>query len=243
MGRGARGRAGWNAKPETLEKTLRGRMMLTAFKRKRSTRGNHSITIEEGDIEPNETFAGPKHVLNGTIVFRYHGTCILGIDFVNKRITNFGNAGYSISTDQNIASWEGFVRVALRYQFPDEVRFYQGWLPHISHRYKPDDTSVAVVETMHNRFMARCPWVVRDWQDKWFHWNLFDEKMAKQHGESAAFLHTEQNWRYFTYDWDADGNWTRKFIDADAEKRWKMREAKRLRARERKLDGHVQAGV
>lgn len=230
LGKGARDRAHrW----ETLDKTLkskRGKMILTALKRGWSSNGNHKVQID-GTYDPYPSFMGHKILLDGAIVFRYYGTPILGVDLRRRRITNYGNGGYSISTDGNITSWESYVDVLFAYQLPKDNLHHHAWLP----RRNSSDP-------LRDRFCAGVDWIEREGGETWFHWDRYDETLAETYHMSASFLRTNQNWRYFAYDWSDAGVWTRRFIDSAAERRWSAREAKRRRETRTK-DGDIQTGV
>ena len=61
----------------------------------------------------------------------------------------------------------------------------------------------------------------------------FDEALAQVYHRSCDFLREDQNWRYFDYDWDNRGDWTVKYKDDDAQRRYMQRERQRARAQKK----------
>jgi hypothetical protein len=233
MAKGARGHA-YHWKPEESKKERRYRMIETAIKRGKSTNGNHAVYVT-GERADEQTFLGPHRMLAGTIICTYYNTKIVGVDFVNQRITNYGYDGYSVSTSGNISSWESFIRMMFPFQMKNAY-VHHSWLG----GHKPRYTSEAL-EELYDDFKTRAPWIEKDkWNGvEWFLWSRYDQKIAEVFWDSAGFLQHDQNWRYFTYAWDDNGVWSRRFISPETEKRWRAREAKRTREK----NGHLQAVV
>lgn len=238
LGRGARNKA-YGKDLSKHENDHRFKMLQIAIKRGQSTRGNHQI-IANGVIDWNESFLGPHPVFNGSLKFYYHSNPILGIDMVKKRVTNFGYAGYSISTGQNIDSWESYVALLFPRQFQRYLS-YARWLPR---RNDPFADGEAAYAESYRRFCTWAPWIVKDAHgDKWVQWNLLDRAAIARYDEGVSFLRNDQNWRYFEYGWDDQGRWERRFKNGQAQVRWTAREKKRVRQREKALDGHLQESV
>lgn len=167
--------------------------------------GNREVRII-GDIRETWTFAGPWWRLDGRIECRYYGTRILTLDFENKALTDYGMHDYNTCTSNTISGWT-------------DVLFDMFGLRRIAYHFS-QWTRPPTPNTDYARFVARVPWA----GDGWFRWELFDQALADTFNEGQSSLRDGQNWRWFDYDWDQDGNWSRKFINADAERRYRQRE-------------------
>jgi hypothetical protein len=185
--------------------SVRKQLMRAIEKGGYAQNGNREVRIY-GDIRETWTFAGPRWRLDGKIECRYYGTRILTLDLVNKEITDHGMNAYNSCTRNTISGWEDvlFDEFGLR---PLKYNYWQ-W------------TRLPTPGTDYARFVARAPWV----RAGWFRWELFDSTLANAFNEGQSFLSNDQNWRWFNYDWDQDGNWSRRFINANAERRYRQRE-------------------
>jgi hypothetical protein len=172
--------------------------------------GNREIHVL-GDVHRIWTFTGPRFRNEGRIDCLYYDTTVLSLDFVNKRITDGNWRAYNSCTKQTIAGYE-------------DVLFGLFSLNHFKYTYSLW-TKPASPNTTYGRFVQRIPWVVHGW----FLWEAYDERLADAFHESLRDLQKDQNWRWFDYDWDQDGNWSRRFINPDAERRFRQKEKKWLR--------------
>ena len=184
---------------------IRKQLMRAIEKGGYAQNGNREVWVR-GDVREIWTFGGPCWRLNGKIDCRYYGTRILTLDLENKAITDYGMHAYNSCTSNTIRGWTDvlFDMFGLRKQ---AYGFFL-W------------TRPPTPNTDYARFVTRVPWA----GDGWFHWEQFDPVLADQYDESQAFLRNNQNWRWFGYDWDQNGNWSRRFINADAERRYRQRE-------------------
>ena len=186
-----------------------------------------------GKYDPIWTFLGIIHRIHGVVTCYYFNSAIFAIDFINERVTNFGMDGYSTTTGANIGGWESAcaklgdcTESAWRW---DYSRWTVSDEPRTSYYRR---TVMPAPATEFERFCKRIPWVDIDHAGRrWFLWKKFDKTLAQQYDDSWNFLHNDQNWRYFTYDWGTEKglNWIRKFKDEDAERRWNLREQTRAR--------------
>ncbi len=199
------------------------KMFLTATKRGSAKRRNKHCALD-GEYRIRPTFFGPEHVVEGVFTASYHDTKILTVDFTNQRLTHHGWANYSPSTNMNLAGW----MTVLASMQP--ARNATPWL-YVPWRYRcwldlrdmwPGNASVDK-RSMRAAFLTQRDWV----QDGWFHWGNYNEDDWVVFREGLADLATDQQWRYFTYDWNGNGHWARRFIDASAEKKWDQREKRR----------------
>jgi hypothetical protein len=193
-----------------------------------SSRKNKRIEVS-GPYKPLWTFVGLIHRVEGVVTCFYYNQPIFAVDFINARITNFDMTSYSLSTGENIRRWE--YACYRMFTFPPYVYVYHSWVHTPSH-YEPHQPGSA---DAYARFSRLVPWVHDDLRGvRWFAWEHYDSALAETYHQSNEFLRSDQNWRYFDYDWDDFGKWTRHFKNADAERRWKMRERKRERAARKK---------
>lgn len=185
--------------------SLRKQLLYAIKKRGYAQNGNREVNVY-GDVHEAWTFAGPCWRLDGQIECRYYGTRILTLDLANKAITDHGTYSYSTCTSNTIRGWTDvlFDMFGLR----KRATGFSLW------------TKIPALNTNYARFVARVPWT----KGGWFHWDLFNKDLADQYDEGESFLQENNNWRWFDYDWDQTGNWSRKFINADAERRYRQRE-------------------
>lgn len=213
-------------------------MLQTACKRARkdgrgeSSRGNRKCVVD-GRYDPIWTFLGIVHRIHGTVTCYYFDSAVFAIDFINERVTDFGMRGYSMTTGPNINGWESAVDKLLTLTGGKWRWNYSRWTfsnkPRKDYYWKPAEPTP---ETDFERFCKRLPWIYIDKSgQRWFLWKKYDETLAQQYDDGWTFLHNDQNWRYFEYDWDSKKgyNWVRKFKDKDAERRWNLREQSRMR--------------
>ncbi len=204
-----------------------------------SKRGNHRVEID-GPYVPLWTFVGLIHRIKGTLTCYYYDREIFAIDFTNARVTDFNMLSYSVSTTNNIHAW----MAVCRRMFPSVVAAWRGhwscWTLRQggNGRYVSNwvtGPQVDVIENLLERFVKRVPWVYEDrYGIRWFAWEKFDEPLASAFHNSSGFLSREQNWRYFDFDWDSNGEWTRRFKSDDAKRRWEQRKRKRELAQRRR---------
>lgn len=187
-------------------------MLDIALRRGQSVKASRHRRIDvEGEYRKIQTFAGECRWLNGTIVCSYYNSDIFALDTINQRVTTFGMDRYSISTQAHLSGWRAAVR-GLGIVPTSALYCGSDWVAKKAHQ---------------DPFMARVPWCQRVDGVNWFHWPAFDEDLAYAWGGGKYFLRQSQNWRYFTYAWNEQGEWERRFIDAEAEKRWNARERKK----------------
>ena len=205
-------------------------MFRTACKRSAKTghgqseRGNRMVSVD-GEYRPVWTFLGIIPRLHGIITCVYYSSKIFAIDFINNRVTNFGMSGYSMSTGQNLHGWEDVCASMFPHLLEKWKWKYGEWV---------DRNTLPDVQTMYGRFCAKVPWIYVDKNDvRWFEWDKFDEALAQVYHRGCDFLREDQNWRYFDYDWDNRGDWTVKYKDDDAQRRYMQRERQRARAQKK----------
>lgn len=178
---------------------------------------NRGVTIT-GTLKRHATFTGPFMQLKGVIEFDYYESRILTVDFVNRRVTDHGMSSYGSDTRKTLGGYFYALACLFKADVPSRIRYrYSRW------------TEIPRPKTSRHRFMQRAPWVDVDGYTVWFRWDYYDQGLVDIYDASEAFLRKGQNWRWFEYDWDADGRWSRKFIDANAERRYRQREKRCLR--------------
>jgi hypothetical protein len=179
---------------------------------------NRGVTVT-GTLKRYDTLAGPFMQLKGIIEFGYYDSRVLTVDFVNRRITDHGMSSYGSDTRKTLSGYVEALITLFKQDIPARsVRYrYSRW------------TAIPRPKTAQHRFMRRAPWVDFDYGNVWFRWDLYDDALVDLYDQSEAFLRKDQNWRWFEYDWDEQGQWSRKFIDAKAERRYRQREKRCLR--------------
>lgn len=191
------------------------KLIRKAFKKGSARDKNRGATVT-GTLKEYATFTGPFVQLKGVIEFDYYDSRILTVDFINRRITDHGMSSYGSDTRKTISGYVQALVELGKSHFPG-MRSFTRW------------TSIPRSKTSYGRFLRKAPWADWDYGSVWFRWELYDEALVETYDASEAFLRKGQNWRWFEYDWDADGRWSRKFIDANAERRYRKREKRCLR--------------
>ena len=129
---------------------------------------------------------------------------------------------YSPSTATNIGAWEAILIPLtgikdIRYQYGRWIAPYASWA----------DWEKAVF----HQFRSGVAWLEHVMSVWWFQWDCYNEDEVEQYRKSVAFLKEDQNWRYWTYAWK-NGEWTRQFINTDAQRRWNVRQGVRKMKRD-----------
>lgn len=185
------------------------------------------------------SFDGPIWQMTGTLRFFHWDTEVLVVNFDEGWVTDHGYTGYSLTTDRNLSEWLwslsklGYLSLPPRWH-----RWTTTWRDGRATRRTPRGV-VREVEQDLVVFRAGVPWAIADlakaraynpttWR---FYWKLYDEDLADAFWRSREHLATDNNRRYFRYDWSVyvtrlpkPQHWERKFIDKDAERRWVARE-------------------
>jgi len=201
-------------------------MLRTAVKRGSARRGNSHVAFEGTRSTIGCFLHGPVEVLTGRLTCWYYSSRIFSVDFDNTRLTDFGMSGYSVSTTNNIRKWRGALAHFWNTAIPGVcVPSSALWL---SPSWTTDPEQCEYSSEWHKilriNFVKRAPWLHQDAESTWwFDWSAFDEGLYTEFYSSQAFLLRDQHWRYFTYDWNERGEWAKKFLGIDAERRFKAR--------------------
>lgn len=197
------------------------------------------------------SFDGPRVFHNGTLRFLHYDSEVLAVEFERSRITDRGYSYYSTTTQANVSGW--FLALQRGNHLPvrlphDWWMWTRNWRKtqerwrrgrKLNNSPEPDK-----YDELFELFRERVPWCSRDesyprygtWDYTWwFHWDKYVDNVAQALWTSLRFLHEDQNHRYFTYEWGEHPwgknptwplpqHWVRRFIDADAERRWRKRE-------------------
>lgn len=187
-----------------------------------------------GMFETLWTMTGPVQIPHGAgLSFWHYSSNVLTVDLTRKRIAHHGYDKRSMTTSRNINGWTD--ALAVHNLLPKSLQWcWLSWTPRSS-RYVSKDSPDARFEA----YRARVPWLEKEGDDWWFLWEQWDDAIAETYWASAADLRDDQRWRYFTYDWDADGKWTRRFVDAEAERRMALRTQRRARRKSTTLAREV----
>jgi len=209
--------------------TAYDRMLQTAIRRGAAEQGNRRIEFN-GTHHTIGTFdCGRVEMLSGRLDCFYYGTRILTVDFDEKKLTDYGMDSHSVSTAANIRKWKRALGRFMRgTEHPGsclgpETLYQSGsWT---TPPYKLGFSRSWQTEYRVN-FVKKVPWLEVDSRGIWwFLWSTGPyEESYDLYWHGWAFLHGYQRWRYFTYDWNEKGEWAKRFIDADAERRFKARQ-------------------
>lgn len=180
--------------------------------------------VFKGAYQQLWTFEGPRSIATGWMEFHHYDARVMAVDFDHDRITDFGYSGHSPTTTLNINMWlRALQGLEVENMFSLTARAFPfAWTRTIHNKLR----GAGYHEEMWQRFRARVPWVwkspSRDW---WFYgpgWSsaLFD---AFGEGREEALNgpnneHPGEGYRWFTYDWDKDGRWTKRFINERGER-------------------------
>jgi len=211
-------------------------MIETAIKRGRASRGNRRVEFE-GTYQVLPSFElGNVPVMTGRLTCWYYSSPVFCVDFDNKRITDFGMIGYSVSTSNNIRHWKHALSCILRPNKGSTLCIPSGAIGESGVWTAPAKgyQDKQGWRSHRERFKARAPWCYQGtgmvW---WFDWELFDPALNEEYYLSIQDLARDQNWRYYAYFWDAQGKWSKRFIDDDAKRRFLARQKKKQKGASR----------
>jgi hypothetical protein len=198
-------------------------------------RPTNTEVVFEGTAEPLVTFEGVYWNATGLMTFKHYDTSVMAIDFSRDRITDFGYTGFSMTTNTNLSAWHHELRdmafLGMRCLECETNPFR--WT--LSDRYNEDSIKSAMrgkgyAIDMFLRFRAGVPWVKMINGDPWFCGRQYNPTLEDHYDHlRGEILRDGVSWHWFTADWNARGQWAKRFIDEAAKKRWEKREAKRLR--------------
>ena len=175
------------------------------------------------------TFTGSCWIVSGMLSFFHYGNPVFQVDFDNNRVTDFGYYGYSMTTSNNLRGWQGALRdlnLIRTHIFPRNACIFD-WtctdrtsrrgthITNLLHRGKAGE--------MFRRFRERAPWVRVIDGVYWFCADQYDERLEREFWSTQDGVMQDSRWHWYTADWDVDGNWNYRFIDAAAQKRWHAR--------------------
>jgi hypothetical protein len=180
----------------------------------------------EGTHRALWTFQGLQRDVTGTMTFWHYDTKVMGVDFNADLITDFGYSGHSPTTTLNINAWlrglkvvgvHGMYSLAKTCSQPFE------WTRTVHYKAR----GAGFRENMWQRFRAGVPWVRKVQGDWWFDGKGWSGDSAKkfEDGVSEALNgpnneHPGEGHHWFTYDWDENDQWSKRFIDDKAERRY-----------------------
>lgn len=172
------------------------------------------------------SFRGRTRFLTGQMHFWHCESRVLSVDFDKDLITDHGFTGFSSTTSRYLGVWMTELRAAGIHQMvslADDLQPFD-WTRTTNNRLR----GAGFHEEMWQRFRAGVPWVKRIDGAWWFHGPSFSSVLMQQYLKGRDdVLNDGVSWHWFTYDWDAEGRWSKRFIDDAAERRWHKRQAKR----------------
>jgi hypothetical protein len=189
-------------------------------------KARHTQATFDGAVRKLVTFDGYQQYITGTLHCYHHATRVLSVDFTNDCMTDYGYDGYSPSTSRNIAGWISALAAA-RIQNLSCVHVRAPTLWTEAGR-KPVPVRNRRRYAALLRFQSRAPWVVNVDGALWLSGKAYDQHLCDHFERSMReiFNTPDTYWRWFMYDWDAAGKWSRRYIDAAAERCWRARIAK-----------------
>lgn len=203
-------------------------MMRVAAKRGESTRG-HRRLVFDGTYSPRMTFAGPFPQMHGRIICSFEREPLYIVDF-DKSMTWQARGQRTNLVTMDLIHWR--YELYKHFRLPMCVLSDSIWHP--SSVYTGGVAKVTLRRReMLCTFLTRAPWYRPesiDGRRGWFHWPSFDEALVDQHEASERLVWTDQNWRYFTFEWDENGNWVQRFVDENARRRYRLRCKRRDKA-------------
>lgn len=193
---------------------------------------NETTVSFDGVAHQIATFEGARWFATGKLTFTYECTKILAVDFDQDLVTDFGWHGYGLTTTRYINGWMcdlwsmKFINTpCVDGQF-DPIKWTWSDRYNKTNRFRGEGWH----EDMATRFRAKVPWV--KWIDgmPWFHGRGWDDHLNYSYENLRGDLLKDSLWRWWTGDWTESGRWIRRFIDADAERRWLALQKRKQRA-------------
>jgi len=209
------------------------RGLWTALRKGSSKHGRSGTKVVfDGEARCVGTFEGMYWTASGRLMFWHCSSKVMEVDFDRDLITDFGYSGYTHTTTRYINGWLWNLQRARILGVPSldgSLRpFDWTW----SYRYNGNEkfSGKGYHEDMHDRFRRGAPWVVWIGEMPWFHGARWDFALNVQYGSMRREILFDQGWRWWTADWDDKHQWVKRFVDADAERRWNAREKRHARA-------------
>jgi hypothetical protein len=207
--------------------------VMTALRRGASDNARTSTRVRfDGEAEMFSTFQGPRWFAVGRLDFWHYDSRVMTVDFNKDLVTDFGYLGYSAVTTRTISGW---MRVLHGMRFTHTASldgsfwpFDWTWDYGVSPKARPRGEGWH--EEMRDRFRARAPWVTTVDGQAWFHGPGWDPVLWDRYNTLRRELLGDRTHVWYTADWDAKGHWTKRFIDADAKRRWDAAQKRRQRA-------------
>jgi hypothetical protein len=205
--------------------------ILRAFRRGETSHSktNTKITFH-GELHEVATFEGIHRFALGRMSFFHWDAEVMCVDFTQDMVTDFGYDGFSLTTGRNIRNWMWELKLL---SFMEMKSLEQHVAPldytlcgkHHHNTLASDHKERSPTQERWRKFYMNAPWVKQVDGHPWFHGPSYSEAqvwsaMQVMRGFSPL------DWHWFTADW-IDGRWVKHFIDADAEKRFHRREARR----------------
>ena len=203
------------------------RMLHTALRHGVSRRGEKCVRIT-GDYRIINTVNGPVVYLDGVITCSHMGRAYFVLD-TKKKATMFRQAllGGAYYREALVMKW-AIKRLGIL-ALKDTIDVC---LPNIlwGGDHPGDPIPTRSRHDLRAKFIAGVPWIKKGRNGGlWFQYEEYDE-VAEDHVtqlmKGVHQLMRDSTWRFYDYHWD-EGKWTRKFISADAERRWLLREKRK----------------
>lgn len=178
------------------------------------------------------TFEGGLWHATGKLDVWHHGSWVLAVDFDRDLVTDFGYRGYSATTTRVVNGWLWDLQ-SMNFHYmqslsPHHDPFEWTW----SYAYNKNEKfrGEGWREEMFDRFRKRVPWV--KWIDghPWYSGSHWYTSLDKKYRDMHRDLLKDGGWRWWTGDWTESGLWVKRFIDADAKRRWNALQKRRQRA-------------
>jgi hypothetical protein len=209
---------------------------MTALRRGASENARTSTRVKfVGDAWMFSTFEGPRWFAQGRADFWHYDSHVMAVDFDADRVTDFGYTGYSQITTRTVAGW---MRVLHAMWFAhveslDKAFWPFDWTYDYGRSPKARPRGEGWHEEMRDRFRARTPWVQSIDGVAWFHGPKWSATLWARYNELRQELLGDRLHTWYTADWNANGRWAKRFIDADAERRWNAAQRRKQRAEAR----------
>jgi hypothetical protein len=171
------------------------------------------------------SFRGRRRFVTGQMCFWHYQSKVMSVDFDRDLVTDHGFTGYSPTTSAYLRVWLALLQQAGVWH---AVSLSVDFRPFNWTCTEKQVRGAGYHKDMWERFRAGAPWVRKHDGAWWFHGPSYQQTLVGLYEASRQdVLKDGVSWRWFTYDWDAEGRWSKRFIDANAERRWNKRQTKK----------------
>lgn len=173
-----------------------------------------------------QTFAGLRADAKGALHFYHYDKRVLSIDTVQGLCTDYGMHGRSLTTGTNVRRWAREALDMLHGEVPYDHARHSWW----AWTGQPPKRLGWMYRELWRRYREGAAWLVQRDGYVWVNLRTIPDDAGREWWSSWRALRSgERHW--FTYDWNAAGEWVRRYIDDAAKARHEAWQRRQQRAK------------